>query len=190
MADKNKIGVKIRNIMELRQLSVEELANNSAVNPELVEKILDGEIIPSLTPLTRMARALGVRLGTFLDDDPKDDPIIIRKGKSEEIVYFSGEENKTEDTSLQFYSLGAGKSDRHMEPFVIDMQRDEEEHDLSSHEGEEFIYILEGEVELIYGQNTYLLYPGDSLYYDSIIPHHTHAHTENAKILAVLYTPF
>ena len=81
MADKNKIGVKIRNIMELRQLSVEELANNSAVNPELVEKILDGEIIPSLTPLTRMARALGVRLGTFLDDDPKDDPIIIRKGK-------------------------------------------------------------------------------------------------------------
>ncbi len=51
MADKNKIGVKIRNIMELRQLSVEELANNSAVNPELVEKILDGEIIPSLTPL-------------------------------------------------------------------------------------------------------------------------------------------
>lgn len=190
MADKNKIGVKIRNIMELRQLSVEELANNSAVNSELVEKILDGEIIPSLTPLTRMARALGVRLGTFLDDDPKDDPIIIRKGKSEEIVYFSGEENKTEDTSLQFYSLGAGKSDRHMEPFVIDMQRDEEEHDLSSHEGEEFIYILEGEVELIYGQNTYLLYPGDSLYYDSIIPHHTHAHTENAKILAVLYTPF
>ena len=77
-----------------------------------------------------------------------------------------------------------------MEPFVIDMQRDEEEHDLSSHEGEEFIYILEGEVELIYGQNTYLLYPGDSLYYDSIIPHHIHAHTENAKILAVLYTPF
>ena len=190
MADKNKIGVKIRNIMELRQLSVEELANNSAVNPELVEKILDGEIIPSLTPLTRMARALGVRLGTFLDDDPKDDPIIIRKGKSEEVVYFSGEENKTEDTSLQFYSLGAGKSDRHMEPFVIDMQRDGEEHDLSSHEGEEFIYILEGEVELIYGQNTYLLYPGDSLYYDSIIPHHIHAHTENAKILAVLYTPF
>lgn len=191
MSEKNKIGEKIKNIMAIRELTTEEVANNSGVNFELVKKIEDGEIIPSLTPITKIARALGVRLGTFLDDHPKDDPIIIRKGESDEVVYFSGEEDKTEETNLQFYSLGAGKTDRHMEPFFIDMQFEEtEDYELSSHEGEEFIFILNGEVELLYGKNQFILKPGDSLYYDSIVPHHIHANKDQAKILAVLYTPF
>ena len=55
--------------MEVRNVSLDELANDSDVNIELVEKILNGEIIPSLTPLTKIARVLGVRIGTFIDDD-------------------------------------------------------------------------------------------------------------------------
>ena len=69
MPNKNKIGEKIKTLMEVRNVSLEELANDSDVNIELVEKILNGEIIPSLTPLTKIARVLGVRIGTFIDDD-------------------------------------------------------------------------------------------------------------------------
>ena len=78
-----------------------------------------------------------------------------------------------------------------MEPFIIDFKVDKEDnHELSSHEGEEFIYILEGAIEVIYGQNTYLLETGDSIYYDSIVPHHVHSSNDKeAKILAVIYTP-
>lgn len=94
MPNKNKIGEKIKTLMEVRNVSLEELANDSDVNIELVEKILNGEIIPSLTPLTKIARVLGVRIGTFIDDDEQTGPLVVRKGKSDKVVYFSGDENK------------------------------------------------------------------------------------------------
>lgn len=109
MPNKNKIGEKIKTLMEVRNVSLEELANDSDVNIELVEKILNGEIIPSLTPLTKIARVLGVRIGTFIDDDEQTGPLVVRKGKSDKVVYFSGDENKTDDSNLEFYSLAAGK---------------------------------------------------------------------------------
>jgi uncharacterized cupin superfamily protein len=78
-----------------------------------------------------------------------------------------------------------------MEPFIIDVNPiDKNDFVLSTHEGEEFIYILNGTMELVYGKNKYLLNPGDSVYYDSIIPHHIHGYQgQKAKILAVIYTP-
>ncbi len=82
MPNKNKIGEKIKTLMEVRNVSLDELANDSDVNIELVEKILNGEIIPSLTPLTKIARVLGVRIGTFIDDDEQTGPLVVRKGKS------------------------------------------------------------------------------------------------------------
>lgn len=188
MPEKNKIGEKIKNIMELKDLSAEKVAKFSGVHLEIVEQVIAGEMVPSLTPLTKIAKALGVRLGTFLDDNPKDDPIILRKGESKEVIYFSGLEDNTVKNNLQFYSLGAGKPDRNMEPFIIAMQADEN-FELSSHEGEEFIYVLQGKIELIYGKKNHILKSGDSLYYDSVVPHHLHAKTEEALILAVLYNP-
>ena len=83
------------------------------------------------------------------------------------------------------------KADRHMEPFIIDVDAtDDIDFVLSSHEGEEFIFVMEGVMEVCYGKNTYLLEAGDSIYYDSIVPHHVHGYRgQAAKILAVVYTP-
>ncbi|RSD33176.1 MAG: MerR family transcriptional regulator [Methanohalophilus sp.] len=77
-----------------------------------------------------------------------------------------------------------------MEPFIIDVHPQQGEHPLSSHEGEEFIYVLEGEIEILYGKETYNLEAGDSIYYDSVVPHDLHAVDEDAKIMAVVYTPY
>ena len=64
-----------------------------------------------------------------------------------------------------------------MEPFIIDVAAtDDSDFVLSSHEGEEFIMVMEGTMEISYGKNTYLLEEGDSIYYDSIVPHHVHAY--------------
>lgn len=78
-----------------------------------------------------------------------------------------------------------------MEPFLIDVTpTDDNAFVLSSHEGEEFILVLSGKMEISYGQNTYFLEEGDSIYYDSIVPHHVHGYQgQAAKILAVIYTP-
>ena len=87
--------------------------------------------------------------------------------------------------------MAGPKSDRHMEPFIININAmNDADFVLSSHEGEEFIYVMEGTMEISYGQSSYLLNEGDSIYYDSIVPHHVHAYQgQEAKILAVVYTP-
>lgn len=79
-----------------------------------------------------------------------------------------------------------------MEPFLIDVHpAGEEQCAPSSHEGEEFIYVLSGEIEVSYGQERYRLSEGDSIYYDSVVPHDVHGvGNGSARILAVVYTPF
>ncbi|WP_458403130.1 helix-turn-helix domain-containing protein [Methanobrevibacter sp.] len=182
---------KIKDIRARQNMTIEELSERSGVKLEVLQAMENGEVIPSLTPLTKMARALGVRLGTFLDDTPELGPVVTHGGKTKNALYFSGREDVTNSSNLEFHSLGAGKIDRNMDPFIIDIEYEDKDKELSSHEGEEFIYVLEGEIELIYGKETYQIGVGDSLFYDSVVPHHLHATGgKKAKILAVLYTPF
>ena len=182
---------KIVDIRERQNMSIEELSERSGVKLDVLKAMENGEVIPSLTPLTKMARALGVRLGTFLDDTPELGPVVTRDGKTENSLYFSGREDVTNASNLEFHSLGAGKIDRNIDPFIIDIEYEEGEKELFSHEGEECIYVLEGEIEVIYGKDTFTISKGDTIFYDSVVPHHLHASgNNNAKILAVLYTPY
>ncbi|MDO4551407.1 MAG: XRE family transcriptional regulator [Planctomycetia bacterium] len=198
--EKNSIGEKIRQHRERLEMTVQQLAEASHCPPELLRRLEAGDLIPSLAPLLSIARALGIRLGTFLDDVIQTGPVINRAEKLEEmgtegtrIVRFSGagsSESSAQQSALVFSPLAADKQTRHMEPFLIDI-RFHEEHPLSTHEGEEFIYVLAGRLEISYGKTTYILDAGDSIYYDSVVPHNVHAADENgAKILAVVYTPF
>ncbi|MDK2830595.1 MAG: hypothetical protein PWQ51_298 [Methanolobus sp.] len=191
MADKNILGGKIRQIREMQNMSVEDLANNSNTSVDLINKLEDGALVPSLTPLMQIARALGVRLGTFLDDAPHNEPVVVKSGESDNIVRFSGNCDTCESSTLDFFSLAKDKADRHMEPFIIDVHPRSGEINPSSHEGEEFIYVLSGQIEIIYGKDSFTLSTGDSIYYDSVVSHHVHAvGTEDAKILAVVYAPY
>jgi uncharacterized cupin superfamily protein len=92
-------------------------------------------------------------------------------------------------STLDFFPLGKNKKNRHMEPFIVDVHPSvPEECTLSFHEGEEFIHVLSGQIEVLYGQERHLLKPGDSIYYDSATPHQVQAAGEtDAKILAVIY---
>jgi len=78
-----------------------------------------------------------------------------------------------------------------MEPFVIDIKPSvTHEPILSTHEGEEFIFVLKGSVKIIYGKETYILNEGDSIYYDSIVDHLVSAVDDQpTQIVAVVYTP-
>lgn len=192
MAEKNILGSKIRQLRETQKMSVEELAKSSNTSTELIKQLEDGALVPSLTPLMQIARALGVRLGTFLDDAPHTGPVVVKGGSSKNIVRFSGNCDTCEKSTLDFFSLAADKADRHMEPFIIDVHPPQSANaKLSSHEGEEFIYVLSGQIEILYGKDSFKLSGGDSIYYDSVVPHHVHAlGTEDAKILAVVYAPY
>lgn len=176
---------------ESKALSVADVAERSGLDAIQIENIEQTGVLPSLTPLIKIARVLGVRLGTFLDDYDELGPAISRKEEYSKSISFS-----TKDLSshrhMDYYSLSPTKAGRHMEPFVIQIEPVDEGVDfvLSTHEGEEFIYCLDGIVEIQYGNETYILEEGDSIYYDSIIAHHVHAGGQgSARILAVIYTP-
>lgn len=190
MAARSGVGEKVARIRESRKLSQAELAERSQLALGLVRQIEGGEPIPSLAPLTRIARVLGVRMGTFLDDVEQIGPVLNRKGQIRQTVRFAG--GSPASSELDFHALALDKAGRHMEPFLIDvLPASEKSDETSSHEGEEFLYVLGGEIELLYGNDRYRLAEGDSIYYDSIVAHHVHAAGDAAaRILAVVYAPF
>ncbi len=184
------VGEKIKSVREAKNISLEDAAERAGLTVEQIQTIEEKNILPSLTPLMKIARALGVRLGTFLDDQENFGPVLCRKDAQEESIRFSNNTSK-ETKNMDYFSLAASKTDRHMEPFIIEVSpAGTEQFHLSSHEGEEFIYVLEGIIEINYGHDTYVLNAGESIYYDSIVDHHVHATKDHsAKILAVVYTP-
>ena len=190
MAEKNTIGGKLTLVRESRKLSQEQLAERAGLKAEMVKEIESGALIPSLGPLIRIARALGVRLGTFLDDQENVGPVVVRSGEKRKVMYVSDKKHPG-SSDLDFFSLAANKAGRHMEPFLIDIHPSSaQEAVLSAHEGEEFIHVLAGEVEITYGTETYRLATGDSIYYDSIVAHSVHSGGDRpAQILAVVYAP-
>lgn len=191
MQTQRNIGQKIQALREARMISVDELALRSNILLDQIIQIEDNQIVPSLAPLIRIARSLGVSLGTFLDENEQLGPVVTLSEEKNKGALFSKSSQKLV-SHIDFFALAGNKSGRHMEPFLIDLKpfSDTCEYALSSHEGEEFIYVLEGCVEINYGREKYVLNSGDSIYYDSIVNHHVHTKGDMlSKILAVVYTP-
>lgn len=193
MGNNKIIGEKIKSIRNSKQLTLEDVAMRSGLSIHQIESIESNTEFPSLAPLIKIARVLGVRLGTFLDDQSELGPVICRKIDSTDDNSISFSNNATvSHKHMEYHSLSQDKSGRHMEPFLIDIAPSKDaDFILSTHEGEEFIYVLSGIVEINYGKNVYILEEGDSIYYDSIIAHHVHAANGTpARILGVVYTPY
>ncbi len=185
-----KIGRKIKEFRKFRNIERPDLALQANLDIAQLEDIEEKGTVPSLGHLIKISRALGVRIGTFLDDQEKIGPVVVKAGEEKSSSSFSTMDDSSRE-HLNFYSLAQAKAGRHMEPFVVEIEASSEsDYKLSSHEGEEFIYVLEGEVEINYGKEIYHLKKGDTIYLDSVVTHNVHAAaSQSAKILAVVYTP-
>jgi transcriptional regulator with XRE-family HTH domain len=189
MGQNKLIGKKISALRTLKKIEPEDLAQRAGLSLKQLNLIEAGSSIPSLGVLIRVTRALGIRIGTLLDDTIKDGPAVIRSDEYRSTLSFSTSENENRE-HLTFFSLAPNKASRHMEPFIIDIIPDEKSEPLkSSHEGEEFIYVLEGNVTVYYGNDIIELEKGDSMYLDSIVNHLVTTKTDNARILAIVYVP-
>lgn len=189
MANDHKLGSRIRSFREDRNISLEMLAETTGLTVPFLISLEESDMYPSIGPLQKVARALGVRLGTFMDDEITRDPIISRIGeRTSDLAMHKGENTHA---SYVYHSLGKGKSDRNMEPFHIEIMPDpSEERKTSSHQGEEFILVIKGSLMVVYGRESYTLNRGDTIYYNSIVPHYVGAAgSDPVEILAVVYNP-
>jgi quercetin dioxygenase-like cupin family protein len=122
-----------------------------------------------------------------MDDQFKPDPIITRAKD------LDAQEVAKEGTNVLGYashSLALGKPDRHMDPFRIEFAADGID-EASSHEGEELIICIAGEVELQYGNEKFVLKAGDTAYYNSVVKHSLKAlGGKPASIYGIVFMPF
>ena len=181
-----KVGERVRTYRERLGMDVETLAETSGIRVAVIEAIEQGQAYPALGSLVRLSRALGQRLGTFMDDQQVTDPVIVRaEGRAAQVAPHKGSQSE----GLRYSPLGRGKSDRHMEPFFIDVDPGCNT-PLSSHEGEEFLFILSGEALLAYGNEEYVLKAGDSVYYNSLVPHAVRSRDgQPATLVASVFMP-
>ncbi len=187
----SSVGKRMKSYRQEQGLSLEELSERSGVSVRLIEEIEEHDTYPTLQPLVRLARALGQRLGTFLDDQYQNDgdPTVVRLSERKETLVMHNENNRDE-AAYRYQSLGMGKTDRHMEPFFITIMPTEKPMDKKSHEGEEFIVVIKGTLRLEYGSKVTLLEEGDSTYYNSVVPHAVYAEGgEPCEVYAVVYLP-
>ena len=191
MADENKLGSKITTLRTAHHLSSQDLADRCGCDVSVIEELEAGELPPSLAPLIKITRALGVRLGTLMDDDENLGPAYIDRAQMEEVAKVKTLETASDAGDLSYFSLAAGRPSRHMDPFVITVDPSgATDHELVGHEGEEWLFGMEGSIEIEYGKDVYVRHPGESIYYDCIVPHQVRAYDgQKAKFLAVVYTP-
>lgn len=186
MAEEAKIGIRVRTYREKLGMSIEELAVKSAISSTVLESIEKGDVLPALGILARIARSLGLRLGTFLDDQYRADPIITRGSELER----DNDKNEMGSLGYSSRSLAVGKSDRHMDPFYIEFAPGHETLE-NSHEGEELIICKKGRIELTYGKEKHVLEEGDTAYYNSVVKHTLRAlDNKEAVIYGIVFIPF
>lgn len=184
------LGSRIKKLRENMNISRAALAESTGLSEVFIATMEDENLCPSLAPLQKVARALGVRMGTFMDDQIAKDPVINRREEREVDMTMQRALNKR--AAYRYHSLAKGKTDRVMEPFYVEISPEaSEDQSLSSHQGEEFILVMQGRIKLVYGNETHVLEPGDSAYYNSIVPHYLGAFDpqEAATIYAVVYHP-
>lgn len=199
MTDENDdalpIGEKIKRLREGANLSEEELAERSGMDPAKLTRIEKDMISPALGDLVKICEGLGVRLGHFFDQGPRKLYSLVRAEDAGSVTRFASKSGT--EYGYEYRSLGSEKRERGMEPFLItctpprDPEGDPVELEgLATHYGEEFIYVIEGEVEVQLQDQQFVLGPGDSLYYDSSVPHRVlHRGEGRSRVIAVFHMP-
>ncbi len=183
-----KVGERIKDLRETKDLSLRQMADLTGFSTALLSQMENHLISPSLGTLIKLSRALDVNLGYFFGEGPGEPYTIVRRNERKKVSRFASKDGVKYGYSYK--SLGYEKKDRHMEPFLVTLEpATVKSAKTSTHEGEEFLFVLEGEMEVTWGDHIDVLHPGDSIYYDSTIPHRVQCRKDKeTKIVAVLYT--
>jgi len=177
------VGDRIRELREAKGLGYDELANVTGFDVESLEKIEKNDIQPQLGTLVRLSKALDSAFSRLVSGVGDKLYSITRKHERRIVSRSTSAKGKKLYT---YKSLAPEVKGRHMEALAVTLEENPEQ-ETSVHEGEEFIYVIEGTVIARIDQDVFELEPGDSIYYLSTTPHMVAAKEGTADILAVLY---
>lgn len=161
------VGAQVRAIRQALGVTLSDLAKTASISTGMLSKIENGQSSPSLTTLQSLATALNVPIASFFARfDEKREATFVKAGQGLPI------ERRGSSKGHLYQLLGHGlRSETKVEPFLITLDEGSDAYPIFQHPGVEFIYMLDGEVAYRHGEATYLLTPGDSLFFDAEAPH-------------------
>jgi len=178
------IGARIRNLREEKGLSLEALSRMTGFEIEFLASLEKNEAQPQLGTVIKLSKALDSAFGRLVSGVGDKLYSITRKDERRTV---SRSTSQTGKKQVYIYkSLAPDVKGRHMEALMVQLEEVSEK-EISVHEGEEFIFVLDGVVVLEIGDDSFELEPGDTAYYLSTTPHHIAAKSGKATIVAVLY---
>ena len=182
---KRSLGERIREAREMRGLTLEDLSSRSGISVDGLERVESNRAIPPLGQLVRLGKALEMKMGYFLSAGV-DKPMCVVRRDARPTVARHGRK-VSEQYGYVYESLAPEKTNRLMEPFLVTLTPTEFG-EFSRHDGQEFLFVLEGEIRVQVGKQVEVLRAGDSVYYDSTQPHLVKCYGDtSAKILAVIH---
>jgi len=157
------IGHKIKELRLARGLTLQQVAAGAGCTAAYVSQIERAKASPSIATLKRIASALGVLIVDLFVEEVKDDPVVMDRDQWMKV--------SLRRWRADIRQMVRSTVHKRMQPFYTVIQPGGGALAPYSHEGEEFGLVLEGELTLKIGQETYLVKAGSSFYYSSLLPH-------------------
>jgi len=184
------LGNKIRDLRKQRALTLQEVSDLTGLSKPLLSQIENNIAAPPIATLIKISTALGVKISHFFrDHDMGDRIVVVRKHDRYSVKRLVHNKNESK-LGYRWESLAYPFVGKQMEPFMVEIEPVKEEDLLyNDHKGEEFHFVLDGVVEFKSAEYVYLLEKGDSIYFDSSIPHALRGVDGVAKSLIVIFAP-
>lgn len=166
------IGKNIRDLRERRQLTLHDLAAKTGLDVSVLSDIEENVIVPPVASLLGLSHALGVGMARFFQDEGAGVKISVTRS-GERIRIKSRPHHLHEgEVNYIYESLEIRKQEKHMEPLLVEfLPMAAGEMLFTHHEGEEFVYLLEGKLEFRTSDHVEVLSPGDTVYFESGVNH-------------------
>ena len=170
-------------------MTLQDLSDATELSKPLLSQIENEQVIPPLATLLRIAKAIKTPLQTFFEEEDNTQKCLVVRAGDSNLLHRRPRHGGAPQPYL-YHSLAYGKKHKHMEPFLVEFDPGQANTPQPvQHNGEEFLYVLEGCIELNHGSETHILQPGDSVYWDSNELHSLKALGDQvARGIAVLYT--
>jgi transcriptional regulator with XRE-family HTH domain len=178
------IGQRLKTIREEKGLSLDDLSNMTGFDVDVLAGIENKDVQPQLGTIIKLSKALDSAFSRVMSGVGSKLYSVTRRNERTPVSRSTSKKGKNKLYSYK--SLAPEVKGRHMEALMVTLEVNPEE-ELSVHDGEEFIYVVDGEVAVKIGDDRFELTKGDSVYYLSTTPHMVAAKTGTAEILAVIY---
>jgi transcriptional regulator with XRE-family HTH domain len=160
---KGRIGAQIRLLRRQQRRTLEELAKLCGYSKSLLSKIENGNTLPSVGALVRIAGALRTSVSALIETGDSRVVFTSRARSMRSMI--------ETPQGLLIHPFGTERASKRMQPILQVAHREKPKPRVDSHEGEEFIYVLDGSLNFRVGEVDYVLHKGDSIYFDSLEKH-------------------